>query len=288
MIQEIPQLFINGIVVGSIVALAALGLSLIFAIQRFVNVAHAEFMTVGAYGTYLLATIGTGFYFAALGGVILSIVVAIFVYIIVFRRMRGKPSVSLVVASIGVGLCLRFTIALIWGSKIRRYPFPVSSGIDLGLVRMTPEELIIIAISLIEMLGLYLLLKKTRLGIEMRAVADVPELARVSGISSNRVIFWTWVFAAAFAATGGIGVGAYSFLTPLLGWQLLLVAFAASVLGGIGSPQGAVLGGFIMGIAQEISTIVIPVNYKPAVAFAALIVILLVRPSGIIGSASRI
>lgn len=287
-IQQIPNLITTGIVVGCIVALAALGLSLIFSIQHFVNVAHGEYMTVAAYATLFFSSLGVNMVLSAAMGILVCIAVVLLVYILVFKRMRNVPSVSLVITSIGVGFILRYGIAAIWGSQIIRYPIKVSSGIDLGWIRTTPEEIIIVVVTIIEMIGLYLVLKKTRLGIEMRAVADVPDLARVSGISRDRVILWTWVIAAILAASGGIGVAMYSFLTPLLGWQMLLVAFSAAILGGIGSPQGAVIGGLIMGITQELSTLIIPVNYKLAVAFFMIFLVLLLRPSGIFGKVTRI
>lgn len=286
--EQVVRLSVDGVFFGSLYALAALGISLVFVVQRFANVAQAGLMTAGAYSALAISAAGIPIVFAVPAAVALNAVIAVGIFLLVFKPLRGAPAVVLVIASIGATLVLRSAIGFVWGTGLQSYHLPQQRAMHLGWVSATPTELIGLASTLGAMLGLALLLSRTRLGLEVRAVADVRDLARVSGINSDRVIRWTWALVGALAAVAGTTAGIVSVLTPLLGWNLLLPAFAAAILGGIGRPGGAVAGGFIMGIAGELSTLVLPERYKLVVSFAVMLLVLLIRPSGIFGRRVRI
>ena len=280
--SQFLQLVVFGLVSGGIIALGAVGVSLIFGILRFANFAHGDLMTLGAY----LALVGVGplalpMYVAfplALAGTA-AIVVGIDQTL--FRRLRRTAPVILLISSFGVALILRSAIQLVWGPDNVVY----WSGIQLpwrflGL-RIRPDHVTILATTVGLVVLLHLFLQHTRMGKAMRAMSDDPDLARVTGINTEAVVIWTWILGGALAAAAGIFLGMDTRLNPLLGWNLLLPVFAAALLGGIGRPYGAIAGGFMIGIASEVSTMVLEPVYKPAVAFALIVILLIVRPTGL-------
>jgi neutral amino acid transport system permease protein len=186
-----------------------------------------------------------------------------------------------VILSIGLALFLRNGIMLIWGASNQRYRLPVPEALAWGSIRIPFYNLIVIGMAILAMVGLHLLLRYTKIGKAMRAVADDIDLARVTGINVERVVLWTWVLAGGLTALGGSMLGLVETLTPNMGWFLVLPLFAAVILGGIGNPYGAIAGAFLIGIAQEVCTIVIPVSYKSGVALVMMTLVLLVRPQGL-------
>jgi branched-chain amino acid transport system permease protein/neutral amino acid transport system permease protein len=280
--SQFLQLVTFGVVSGGIIALGAVGVSLIFGILRFANFAHGDLMTLGAY----LALIGVGplalpmvvAFPLALAGTA-AIVVGIDQTL--FRRLRRTAPVILLISSFGVALILRSAIQLIWGPDNVVY----SSGIQLPwrfcAVRIRPDHVTILGTTVGLVALLHLFLQHTRMGKAMRAMSDDPDLARVTGINTEAVVIWTWILGGGLAAAAGIFLGMDTRLNPLLGWNLLLPVFAAALLGGIGKPYGAIAGGFLIGIASEVSTMFLEPVYKPAVAFALIVVLLIVRPTGL-------
>jgi branched-chain amino acid transport system permease protein/neutral amino acid transport system permease protein len=281
---EIVQLIIYGIVLGSIISLGAIGVSLIFGILRFAHFAHGDMMTLGAY----FALVGVaGLHLPMLAVFPLALgataLVAAGVDRVIYRPLRKASPIIMLISSVGTALMLRSLIQIVWGPDNQIY----QSGIEmpflfLGL-RIKPDQITIILGAVILMILLHLFLHRTRMGKAMRAMSDNMDLARVSGINTERVIFWTWIIAACLAAAGGIFLGMDTRLNPIMGWRLLLPVFAAAILGGIGSFYGAIVGGLTIGIVQELSTVFITPAYKPAVAFAIMVVMLVFRPRGIMG-----
>jgi branched-chain amino acid transport system permease protein/neutral amino acid transport system permease protein len=301
-LSRIPQLLVYGVISGSILALGGIGVSLTYSILGFSNFAHGDIMALGAYlalGLLALFTglglsntpfgpLSFGFSFTlsfalALG---LTALAAVLIDRILYKRLRHATSVILMIASIGVALGLRNVLQFCWGPQPQYYIEKIQLAIAVpGLgVRIKPDEVFIVLVAVIVVTLVHYFLRHTKMGKAMRAAADNMALARVSGINTERVILWTWVIGGALAATAGILAGIENkFITPELGWQMLLSVFAAVILGGLGNPYGAILGGIVIGVSEEVSTAFIPTGYKPAVAFVIMILMLLIKPTGLLG-----
>jgi len=302
------ELFVYGIVFGSIISLGAIGLSLVFGIIRFANFAHGDLMSTGAFialfmVTGLLSWIGipdTKFGPISFGlrmliafPVSMAIVggVAIALDRILYRKLRMKKSgpVMLAMSSLGAAFILRMIILILWGADSLFYrPGLIRQAIQLPLgIKIRPDQILILAVVGLLVGLLHTFLQKTKLGKAMRATADNMELALVSGIDTERIIIWTWGIGGALAAAGGILYGIDVQLHPYMGWNFLIPLFAATILGTIGNIYGAMVGGLVIGVAQQVSTAFLLPTYKPAVAFMVMIIILLVRPKGIFGGAKE-
>ena len=297
------ELIVYGVVLGSIIALGAIGLTLLYGILRFAHFAHGDLMTLGAYlvlllNAELLPAAGIperrwgplSFGWRMLGSLVVSMGVTALVALVIDRllyaplRSRKSSPVILAMASLGMALILRSLIYIIWGPQFLFYSQELRPAWELPLgVRLKPDQVCILVLALVLVLLLYLFLQRTRLGKAMRATADNPQLAWVCGIDTGRVTAWTWVIGAALASAAGVLYGLDAQLRPDMGWSFLLPLFAAVILGGIGSPLGALVGGIILGVAQQVSTAFLLPTYKPAVAFLLLIILLFVRPRGLFG-----
>ncbi len=280
---DLLQLLIYGIVLGSIIALGAIGVSLIFGILRFAHFAHGDLMTLGAYFA-LAGVAGMGMpMFAAFGlGLVATGAVAVVIDRALYSRLQRVSPIILLISSVGVALMLRSLIQMIWGPDNAVYQAGISQPWVLaGGLRIQPTQVLIIAGAATLMLALHLFLQRTRFGKAMRAMSDNPDLARLSGIDTDKVVMLTWVIAGVLAAAAGIFLGMDTRLHPIMGWKLLLPVFAAAIFGGIGKPYGAVAGALVIGLAQELSTLVMPAAYKPAVAFALMVIMLVWRPTGL-------
>ncbi len=294
MTLELAQLVINGIAVGSIIALAAVGLTLTNGILRLPNFAHGDFMTLGAYLALLLDNqvlvpllgglgVNTKVAVAILLGSVLTILAFLLSEVLIWRPMREKraTSTTLIIISIGLALFIRNGVIFVWGGANQSYDLPVEKALTLFGLRVPFYRVVVIVMALLAVLGLHLLLQNTKIGKAMRAVADDLDLARVSGIDVERVVLWTWVIAGGLTALSGGMYGLITAVRPNMGWFLLLPMFAAIILGGIGNPYGAVLGAFIIGIAQEVSIPLLGSEYKLAVALVVMVIVLLFKPQGL-------
>ncbi|MDP6783256.1 MAG: branched-chain amino acid ABC transporter permease, partial [Dehalococcoidia bacterium] len=205
----------------------------------------------------------------------------------VYRRLRGRgvSTVVLAMTSLGVAIALRGAVQVLWGGETEQYPRLSRQFYQAPMdVRIPPDGIFIGLVTVTLVVALYLFLSRTRMGKAMRATSDNKELARVSGINTERVIWWTWAIGAALAATAGILLAVFQAqLLPIMGWRVLIPLFAAVILGGIGNPFGALVGALIIGVTSEVSTEWLSPSYKPAVAFLLMIATLLVRPTGIFG-----
>lgn len=297
------ELIVYGIVLGSVIALGALGITLISRVANMSNFAHGDFMTVGAYvafavyGTLLKPigvlqqkmgplSFGLGLLLAAIPAALITAGLAIFLNQRVYRPLRGRRAAPILLAMVSMGLAfaLRGVIYIVWGPDFHFYFKGVRKMLFLPMgVKIRPDEIFIMIVAWALVALTYVFLSRTRMGKALRAVADNPDLAQIAGISTERIIAWAWGISGALAAAAGILYGIQAQLKPEMGWTFLLPLFAAVTLGGIGSMAGALVGALTMGIAQQVSTAYLLPTYKPAVAFIIMVIVLLVKPEGIFG-----
>ena len=302
----ILQHIADGILSGSIVALGAIGLSFTMKMLRFANFSHSELLTWGAYSTLIFLS-----FFSAFGGIfdakigpfsfglplllamicacVATSIIALVLHRFVFERLsRTAGHMTMVFASFGVALILRHLIVLFWGSDPIYYSNDLQFAILLpGNVRVMPDQVFLFFLTIVVVIVLHLFMTRSRTGIAMRGVAESPDLARVSGVNVDRIITWVWIIGASGAALGGALYGMTVQLRPEMGFSLILPLFAAAILGGAGSLYGAVLGGLIVGLSENLSVMFIPTTYKPAVPFLLILAILYFRPDGIFGERSK-
>jgi neutral amino acid transport system permease protein len=286
MAGQLSQLFINGIAVGSIIALAAVGLTLTYGILRLSNFAHGDFMTLGAYIALSANLRGLNIWLSIILGGFGTVAGMLLSEKLLWSTMRDRraSSTTLIIISIGLALFIRNGIILIWGGASQSYDLPVSEAFTFWGLRIPQNQLLVVGLAAIAILALHYLLQYTKVGKAMRAVADDIDLARVSGIDVERVVLWTWIIAGTLTALGGCMYGLTTGLRPNMGWFLILPMFASVTLGGIGNPYGAIAAALIIGISQEMSTPWLGSQYKLAVALSLMIVVLLIRPKGLFRS----
>ena len=279
----------NGLVEGSLIALAGLGLTLLFGLLNFINIAYGEYMAWGAYFTLLSKVIGLPFVAAILVGVIGGGVVAIAADRIVFQNFSNRSPVVLLVVSIGVSFILRNLIRLLVPSQYTTalYGVELLHVPNIAGITILGNQVVVLMLSALTLSGVFLLLNRTRIGIAMRAASDDTDLARIRGIDTDRLVIYVTALGGTVAGIAGIMLGLESQVTPSLGFTFLIPVFAAVILGGIGDPVGAVVAGLAIGIAQKVSLVIIPSEYTPAIALLVLIIGLLTRPDGVFGEATR-
>ena len=281
-----PQLLVNGIAIGSILALAAIGLTLTYGILKLSNFAHGDFMTIGAYTSWLINAIGLNVWLSMLVGAAVTIIAMLIAEYLLWKPMRDRRAsdTTLIIISIGLALFIRNGILLLYGAGNQQYDLPVSPALEFGVLRIAYNRLVVVGLAIAAIIALHLILTKTKMGKAMRAVADNIDLARVSGIDVDRVVLFTWIITGTLTAFAGSMYGLITVIRPNMGWFLILPMFASVILGGIGNVYGAIVGAFIVGIAQEISVPLLGFEYKIGVALAITIVVLLIRPQGLFKS----
>lgn len=278
------NLLINGTIEGLLIALPALALTLVMGVARFPNAATGDYMTVAAYAGIGVQALGAAsIVVAGMGAVAAGAAISVVFYLWVFRALRARPPVASLVAAIGIAFFARSMLTLFVGHDQHTFNIPLVRAWNFGGVRVLPTDLYVAGIALLAMVLLFALLHLSPIGRQMRAIADNPDLARACGIRSDRVLLALWAVVGALCALGGMMFGVKAVVSPELGWELLIPAFAAMILGGIGSPLGAVAGGVLLGIASELSVPFVGPSYKIAVAFAVLLMVLLLRPRGLFG-----
>ena len=281
---------IPGLVLGSIYALGAIGVTLTFGILRFANFAHGETMTLGAYLT--LAFIALTGWNALLFLPVVMALTALFVLGLdrfFFRPLRHSPAIILVIASFGLMLMVRSLVQVVWGVKLQAFSKGIAfPWVLLDSLRLFPKHVIIVTAAIGLMLAVHVLLRHTRTGKAMRAMSDSPELARLTGIDTERVIRATWIVGAGLAAAAGVFLAYDTHVETQMGIKMLLPIFASALVGGIGRPYGAMAGGMVIGMVEELSTYawigsepLLQPGYKTGVAFAIMVAILIWRPSGL-------
>lgn len=275
---------INGLVEGLLISLPALALTLVMSIARFANVATGDYMTVSAYAAVgAQQMMGASLAIAAISSIAAGIALSLLFYLLVFRALQDRPVVISMIASIGVAFLARSVLTLFVGHDQFTITVPLMRAWDFAGIRILPTDLAIAATAVAAMIVLFLVLHCMPIGRHMRAVADNPDLARTSGIRTKRVLIVVWALAGALCALGGFLFGVKGAVVPELGWSLLIPVFAAMIVGGIGSPIGAVVGGVVLGLIQEMSVPLVGPSYKTVVAFGMLLLVLLIRPRGLLG-----
>ena len=221
---------------------------------------------------------------AGLAGALVSVLS----YEWIFRRLSRAAMVASLLASIGLAFLVRSLITLVVGHDQRTFALPLMRAWNFDGIRVLPTDLALAAVALITLAGVFAWLHLGRSGRLLRAIADNPDLARMSGIRSRALMWRLWALAGLLAGVGGVLLGVKSVVMPELGWELLLPAFAAMILGGIGSPGGAVAGALLMGVGQEVSIAWVGPSYKIAVSFLVLFVVLMLRPAGLFGRMDKV
>lgn len=295
------DVIIDSLLRASQIALLAIGLTLVYSLLRFPNFAHVEFATIGAFVAFFLsATVGLPLAVAVLLALLVAGAIGWLVDRSVFARLRGGTPILMMIASFGIGIALREAVRALWGSSPRFYELGLQAPLRFLGATVTPTQLWVIGVAFTSMAAFYLLLKFTRLGTAMRATADNPRLAEASGIHTERVIGTVWFLGSAFAALGGVLIGLDTQLHPQMGFAIIIPVFAAAILGGIGSPYGAVAGALVLGFAENVGLAIdwapllglfgydgggayIPTGFRHAIPFGLLILVLLLRPQGIFG-----
>ena len=280
------QSILNGILAGCIYALFAMGLTLIYGVLNFVNFAHGELIMWGAYFLYFLMgkPFGLPLPIALIPALLLTILLGIGMDRFVFKPLRTANRLTLLIAALGLSFLLRNGAQFLWGAELRTYGFEIKRGLRILGISITLNQVAIILTSIVCIVFVYLLFHRSRLGKSMRAVSDNLELARVVGIDSKHAIQFAWVIASVLAGVSGILLALDTNLQPGMGLINLVKAFAATLLGGVGNIWGALLGGIIIGLAENLGVLVISPGYKDAIAFGIMVLMLLIRPSVLFGS----
>ena len=293
--EEFFQQLTNGLAVGGIYALIALGYTMVYGVLKLINFAHGDLFTIGAYlGLTLLTAFGLTDHFGALGGVLVLAVmvmglVALIGYLlerVAYRPLRQSPRLSAVVSALGASIFFQNTVMLIYGARFRVYPHDILPktaitilGLDVPVMRI-----VMFGTSLVLMYALYYLTHKTRIGAAIRAAAIDQGAAKLMGIDVNRVVALVFLIGPALGGAAGLMVGLYyGQINFTMGWVYGLKAFTAAILGGIGNIPGAMIGGLLLGVIEALGAAYISIAWKDAISFGVLIIILIVRPTGLLG-----
>lgn len=291
MVEFINFYFIPGLVLGCIYAMGAIGISMLFGILKFAHFAHGDLITMGAYfALFMVGVVGLPVLAALPAAMVLTAIVSVGLDRVLYKPFRNSPTIVLVIASFGAALMIRSLIQLAWGVKIESYAAGSFTKplLFFDTFRIAERHITIVALTIAVGVVLHFFLSRTKHGKAMRAMADEPDLAQVSGISTEKVVMTTWIIGGGLAAMAGVFLGMDTQLSTNMGWNLLLPLFAAAILGGIGNPFGAIAGGLVVGLAEELSSYpwigtepLLSPGYKTGVAFGLMVALLIWRPSGL-------
>ena len=298
------QAIVDGILTGAIISLGAIGLTMVMHMLRFANFAYAELLAIGAYAALVFDALFSGLVpvldaafkpltltaaltLATIIAMVITGASAVAIDWLIFKRIRAKAdALSMVFASFGVALIVRNVLTLIFGHKAQLYSQDIAFAVVLSrdpLLLIKPDQVFVLGAALALMAAFHLILTRTTFGYALRAVAENPALAQVSGVRLSTMITAVWMIGGALSAAAGVFYALTNHLSPVLGHNFLLPVFAATIVGGIGSVHGAVLGGFIVGVASGLALLVLPSGYAPAMPFVIILAVLLVRPHGLFG-----
>lgn len=282
------QQIVNGLVLGSIYSLVALGITLIYGIMQLPNFAHGHLYMLGAYLTLFMMTLyGFGYWPAILVSVAGLMIIGMLLERLVFRPLHNAPHINSMIAAVGVMLFMEALARKLWGSDYRRLDSPYGDVIGIFGLTITEQRLIIIVAAIVLMIGLNLFLKRTVIGSTIEAMAQNREGAFLVGINANKVSLLTFAIAAGLAAAAASLAAPINLVYPSMGSMVNLKAFVIIVLGGMGSVPGAVIGGYILGLAESMSGTYVSSEYKDLVAFVILVLILTIKPTGLLAKEAR-
>lgn len=284
LVFDLLQLVINGILSGAVLAMPAIGFTLMFAVLGFPNFGISGHLAGGAFAGWVLnAWAGWSIWFVIPAGFLAAGLVGVATDALVFRRLRGAAPITLAIVSVAVTLFLENALRFGFGNALRTYTVPLTRDWQLGELRFGTQQVETAAWSLCVMAILFCVLRYTQLGRAVRATADNRSLASVKGIDTSGIARLVVFIGMGLAGASGILLGIDTSIDPLIGFRIMLAVFAAAVVGGLGSVPGAVLGAFVIGIAEEVSQIVLPAVYKSAVGFFLILLFLTFRPNGLLG-----
>ncbi|GFO61412.1 branched-chain amino acid ABC transporter permease [Geomonas silvestris] len=281
------QQLINGIALGSVYSLIALGYTMVYGIITLINFAHGEIFMVGAFvGLLLISVAKVNIFFAIIGAMVFCMVLGVVVELVAYRALRKSSRLSALISAIGVSIFLSSLALMVFGADAKGFPdnaFPVTQ-LHIGNADVSTLQLVIIAVSALLMMGLEFIVQKTKIGKAMRATSEDYNTSALMGINVNRVISFTFALGSALAAAGGVLVGVlFNAVSFNMGLMAGLKAFAAAVLGGIGSIPGAMLGGLLLGVSEVFGVAIGYSSYRDAIAFSILVLVLLLKPTGLLG-----
>ena len=284
--EQLPQQLVNGIILGSIYALLALGYTMVYGIIKLINFAHGDIYMMGAFvGYYAINSLGMNFWVALVFAMLVCAILGVVIEFLAYRPLRNSTRISALITAIGVSFFLEYIMVLFVGADTRSFPQKIAiETYHLGSISVTNVQLLILVVALVLMVALQLIVKKTKMGKAMCAVSVDSDAAELMGINVNNTISFTFALGSSLAGAAGVLIGLYyNSIEPLMGMTPGIKAFVAAVLGGIGIIPGAALGGFVIGILETLSTAIGLSSYRDAIVYGVLIVILLVRPAGILG-----
>jgi branched-chain amino acid transport system permease protein len=295
-VETFLQQLINGLSLGAIYALIALGYTMVYGVLRLINFAHGDVYMLGAFSGYYLANALNldanpslfGAIVVTFGAMAICAAIGVIIERLAYRPVRGHSRLTALITAIGVSLLLEYGGQVVFGATPRFFPQMIRSEVySVGGVQISNQNLLIIVVAIIMMFGLEFIVHRTKIGTAMRATSFNLSVAKLMGINTNFVIAFTFALGSALAAVGGVMVAlAIPRIDPLMGLMTGLKAFVAAVLGGIGNIPGAMLGGVLIGLMETWLSATSYSTYRDAMAFAVLILILLVKPAGILGSAA--
>lgn len=284
------QQVINGLMLGSVYALLALGYTMVYGIIKLINFAHGDIYMLGAYfGYFFIKVLHLNFFIALILAMAVSAVIGVLIEYIAYRPLRHSPRIAVLISALGISFLLENGMTYLYGSDQRSFPQAIKTvHYHFYGIQVSNIQLIIAVTSVVLMLLLTYVVKRTKMGRAMRAVSADPDAATLMGININHTISFTFAIGSALAAAGGVLIGLYyNSIDPLMGMTPGLKAFVAAVLGGIGIIPGAAVGGWLIGILETMVQATSFSAYKDAVVYAMLIVILLIKPTGILGKNKR-
>lgn len=285
MIERVLQLIANGIMAGTVLAVPAIGITTIYAVLRFINFSAAGHMAVGAFAGYVLnAWFGLPPWIAVAGAFLGAALVGVATDHLALRPLRGYGALTAAIASIALNLMIESAIRFGFGGSPRDYAIPLRRDWTFGFIHVGPQQVENAIIALVAMALLFLFLALTTTGKAMRAVADNPTLADAKGINPDRMARIAVFIGMGLCGIGGMLVGLDASIDPLVGFRVILSVFAAAVVGGLGNVAGAVVGGFAIGIVEELSLLAFPAPYKSAIGFLAILLILTLKPRGLLAA----
>jgi branched-subunit amino acid ABC-type transport system permease component len=283
--EKVLQLLANGVMAGAVLALPAIGFTIIYAVLRFANFATAAHMAVGAFSGYMLnAWLGLPTWVAVLGAFSGAAIVGVMTDHVALRPLRGYAALTIAIASIALNVMIESAILFFFGGEPRDYAIPLRRDWSLGLVHVGPQQVENAIMAIVAMAVLFCFLMLTTTGRAMRAVADNPILADSKGIDPDSMARLAVGIGMGLCGVGGMLVGLDTSIDPLVGFRSILSVFAAAVVGGLGSVPGAVAGALTIGLAEELSLIALPATYKTTIGFFAIVLILSLRPRGLLGA----
>ncbi|EHJ57341.1 hypothetical protein HMPREF9318_02053 [Streptococcus urinalis FB127-CNA-2] len=280
------QQLVNGLILGSVYALLALGYTMVYGIIKLINFAHGDIYMMGAFiGYYMINTLHLNFFVTLVLTMVITATLGVVIEFLAYRPLRHSTRIAALITAIGVSFLLEYTMVFFVGADARSFPQALKVvKYSLGPVTVTNVQLIILVISILLMLALQFIVKQTKMGKAMRAVSVDSDAAELMGINVNSTISFTFALGSALAGDGGVLIGLYyNSINPLMGMTPGIKAFIAAVLGGIGIIPGAALGGFLIGLLETFSVAIGLSSYRDIVVYAVLIIILLIRPAGLLG-----